>query len=366
MNMKDISKNHCVIMAGGIGSRFWPMSRTAMPKQFLDILGTGQSLIRQTFERFQAVCPAEHFLVVTNAAYKDLVLEHIPELKPSQVLCEPEGRNTAPCIAYATYRIAAEHEEANIIVAPSDHLIADVPEFHKIIGLALSEASETKNLVTLGISPSRPDTGYGYIHFENQKTPRNPALKKVLAFKEKPDVDTAQSFLDDGNYLWNSGIFIWSLQNIKESFDVHLPEMAQIFKDGASKLGTPAEDAFIQANFSKCESISIDYGIMERASDVSVVVSDFGWSDLGTYGSLYTHVKKDIEGNGSVGAKTRFYESNNNLISTSKGKMVVTKGLEGFIVIETEQSLMIIPREDEQFVKQIVNDLKTDGEKDYY
>ena len=353
-------------MAGGIGSRFWPMSRTALPKQFLDILGTGKSLIRQTFERFQAICPAEHFLVVTNAAYKQLVLDHLPELKPDQVLCEPEGRNTAPCIAYATYRIAAKHSAANIIVAPSDHLISNVPEFHKIIGLALAEAAETKNLVTLGISPSRPDTGYGYIHFEAQKSPRHPALKKVLAFKEKPDVVTAQSFLDDGNYLWNSGIFIWSLQNIKESFDVHLPEMAQIFKDGASILGTPAEEAFIQANFSKCESISIDYGIMERAADVSVVASDFGWSDLGTYGSLYTHLSKDKHGNGSVGAKTRFYESANNLISTSAGKMVVTKGLEGFIVIETEQSLMIIPREDEQFVKQIVNDLKAKGEKNYY
>jgi len=366
MNTSEISKNHCVIMAGGIGSRFWPMSRTAMPKQFLDILGTGKSLIRETFERFQDLCPAENFLVVTNEAYKDLVLQHIPELKPEQVLCEPEGRNTAPCIAYATYRIASAHKEANIMVAPSDHLIADVPEFHRILRIALAEAAETENLVTLGISPSRPDTGYGYIHYTEKTSPRAAAVKQVKEFKEKPDLETAQTFLDAGDYLWNSGIFIWSLKNISETFDLHLPKMTAIFKEGAASMGKKEEIAFIKANFSRCESISIDYGILERAEAVSVVASDFGWSDLGTYGSLYTHLKKDAQGNGKVGAKHISYESKGNLISTASGKLVVTKGLENFIIIETEQSLMIIPREDEQFVKQIVTDLKEKGEKDYY
>ncbi|MDA0972692.1 MAG: mannose-1-phosphate guanylyltransferase [Bacteroidetes bacterium] len=359
-------KNYCVIMAGGIGSRFWPMSRTAMPKQFLDILGTGKSLIRDTFERFANICPDENVLVVTNAAYRDLVLQHLPELKADQVLLEPEGRNTAPCIAYATYRIAVRSKEANIIVAPSDHLISNVPEFERVINIALEEAEQTDNLVTLGIAPSRPDTGYGYIHFEDKEGARDPLVKRVKAFKEKPDLETAKAFVADGNYAWNGGIFIWSLKNIMNSLELHLPDMAKIFKEGMGKLGTSEESAFIEENFSKCESISIDYGVMERAAHVSVVESDFGWSDLGTYGSLYTHLNKDGEGNASVGAKTRYYDSSNNLISTSKGKMVVTKGLENFIVIETDQSLMIIPREDEQFVKQIVTDLKDDGEKDFY
>lgn len=361
----DVSKNYCVIMAGGIGSRFWPMSRSSMPKQFLDILGTGKSLIRQTFERFENICPAENVLVVTNAAYKDLVLEHIPELNADQVLCEPEGRNTAPCIAYASYRIAAAAEDANIIVAPSDHLIADVASFERLIKLAIAEGAETENLVTLGIAPSRPDTGYGYIHFEEKEAPRDPLVKKVKEFKEKPDLKTAESFLADGNYVWNSGIFVWSLKNIMASLNEHLPEMAAIFDEGRSVMGTVSEDAFIQENFSRCESISIDYGVMERASAVSVVESEFGWSDLGTYGSLYTHLQKDADGNSVVGAQAKYYGSTGNLINVSSEKMVVLKGLEDFIVVDTDKALMIIPRSEEQFVKQIVTDLKSEDQKDF-
>lgn len=362
----DRSKNYCVIMAGGIGSRFWPMSRTEMPKQFLDILGTGKSLIRQTFERFANVCPAENVLVVTNAAYKGLVLEHLPELKSDQVLCEPEGRNTAPCIAYANYHIASKTEEANIIVAPSDHLIADVPSFEKIIGIALQEASSTKNLVTLGITPTRPDTGYGYIHFEPKNNARDPLLNSVIEFKEKPDIETAKGFLAEGNYAWNSGIFIWSLENIMKSFHEYLPDMVSIFEEGKEAMGTDFEDDFIRDNFSRCESISIDYGVLERADHVSVVESEFGWSDLGTYGSLYTHLEKNSNGNAIVGGEAKLYESKGNLINVSPGKLIVTKGLEDFIVVETEKSLMIIPRKDEQFVKNIVNDLKDSGKKSFY
>ncbi len=361
----DNSKNYCVIMAGGIGSRFWPMSKTSMPKQFLDILGTGKSLIRQTFERFENICPAENVLVVTNAAYKDLVLEHIPELNPNQVLCEPEGRNTAPCIAYASFRIAASTDDANIIVAPSDHLIADVASFERLIGLAIDEAAETENLVTLGIAPSRPDTGYGYIHFEDKKNSGSPLVKKVKAFREKPDMETAKEFLADGNYAWNSGIFIWSLKNIMKSFELHLPDMTAIFEEGKTVMGTDFEDDFIRDNFSRCESISIDYGVMERAEAVSVVESEFGWSDLGTYGSLYTHLDKDGNGNGTVGAEAKYYESTGNLVNVSSGKMVVTKGLNDFIIVETDKALMIMPRSEEQFVKQVVTDLKSEDRTDF-
>jgi len=337
-----------------------------MPKQFLDILGTGKSLIRETFERFENICPAENVLVVTNASYKDLVLEHIPELKPEQVLCEPEGRNTAPCIAYASYWIAAKTDKANIIVAPSDHLISDVAEFERIIGIAIEEASTTSNLVTLGIAPSRPDTGYGYIHFEDQDNPIDSLVKRVKAFKETPNLETAKSFVADGNYAWNAGIFVWSLENILEAFDTYLPDMAAIFKSGKDKMRTPQEDAFIAEHFAQCESISIDYGVMEPAEHVSVVQSDFGWSDLGTYGSLYTHLSTDDNGNAVVGGDFKAYEASGNLINVSKNKLVVINGLEDHIVIETDQALLIVPRSDEQFVKQVVNDLKDRGESDYY
>lgn len=363
--MKD-HKNYCVIMAGGIGSRFWPMSKTAYPKQFLDILGTGKSLIRQTFERFERICPAENVLVVTNEAYKDLVLAQIPELKEDQVLLEPEGRNTAPCIAYASYRIAAKTENANIIVAPSDHLIADVHEFERIISIALTEAEETDNLVTLGINPSRPDTGYGYIQFEDQDSPRDPAVKHVQAFREKPDLETAKSFVADGNYAWNAGIFIWSLSSIMGALKKHLPDMSAIFESGRDSIGTASERAFIAREFGKCDSISIDYGVMEPAESVSVIKSDFGWSDLGTYGSLYSHLPQDEVGNATVGGEAMYYEAKGNLVNTSSGKMVVIKGLDNHIVVETDKALMIIPREDEQFVKQIVTDLKEQGKKEFY
>jgi len=342
------------------------MSRTELPKQFLDILGTGKSLIRQTFERFEHICPVENVFVVTNAAYKELVLAHLPELKPEQVLLEPEGRNTAPCIAYASYRIAAQTDSANIIVAPSDHLIADVPAFERIIDIAIAEASETENLVTLGISPSRPDTGYGYIQFAAKDDARDPLVKEVVAFKEKPDLSAAEQFLSDGNYVWNAGIFVWSLDTIMKSIQVHLPAMAAIFESGRSVMGTAGEQDFIERNFSRCESISIDYGVMEPAEHVSVIESEFGWSDLGTYGSLYTHLAKDEYGNATVGAEAKYYEASGNLINVSSGKMVVIKGLSDHIVVETDKAIMILPREDEQFVKDIVNDLKAEEKKEFY
>lgn len=357
---------YCVIMAGGIGSRFWPMSRTAMPKQFLDILGTGKSLIRQTFERMQGLCAPEHVLVVTNAAYKDLVLEHIPEIGPDQVLCEPEGRNTAPCIAYSNYRIAAEHPEADIVVTPSDHLITNVHEFERIIRLAVNEARTHGRLVTLGISPSRPDTGYGYIQYQDSQATVGEEVKEVISFREKPDRATAEQFISEGSYLWNAGIFVWTLETIQESFRQHLPEIAKIFEGGKEQMGTEAEGEFIQEHFGQCESISIDYGVMERASDVSAVVSDFGWSDLGTYGSLYTHLDTDEAGNAFVGSESSLYNCSGNLVKMDTKKLFVAKGLEDMIIVDTNHALMICPRSEEQFVKDIVNDLKAKGRKEYY
>jgi mannose-1-phosphate guanylyltransferase len=337
-----------------------------MPKQFLDILGTGKSLIRQTFERMQGLCAPEHVLVVTNAAYKDLVLEHIPEIAPDQVLCEPEGRNTAPCIAYASYRIAAEHSEADIVVTPSDHLITNVHEFERIIRLAVNEARTHQRLVTLGISPSRPDTGYGYIQYQDSKATVGEEVKEVMTFREKPDRATAEQFISEGNYLWNAGIFVWTLDTIQQSFRQHLPDMAKIFEDGKGHMGTSSEDGFIRENFGRCESISIDYGVMERADDVSTVVSDFGWSDLGTYGSLYTHLDTDDSGNAVVGSESALYDCSGNLVKMETEKLFVAKGLEDLIIVDTEHALMICPRSEEQFVKEIVNDLKAKGRKEYY
>jgi mannose-1-phosphate guanylyltransferase len=334
-----------------------------MPKQFLDILGTGKSLIRQTFERFSDICPVENVFVVTNKAYKDLVLEHIPELSESQVLLEPMMRNTAPCIAYATYKIAGLNPEANIVVAPSDHLILDVAQFNEIINLAIKETNETDALVTLGIKPSRPDTGYGYICFEDKKAD-DTRVKNVLQFTEKPALDKAKEFLSAGNYYWNSGIFIWSLRNIKRNFEEHLPDMAELFAAGADKFNSPEEQAFIDERFGDCDNISIDYGIMEPAKQVSVVLSDFGWSDLGTYGSLATHLEADADGNSNPRENVRYYEAKNNVVIAPEDHFAVIQGLEGHIVVQTEKALLICRKDDEQMIKTFVNDLKNHGPKE--
>lgn len=334
-----------------------------MPKQFLDILGTGKSLIRGTFERFAEICPAENVYVVTNKAYKELVLEHLPELKPEQVLLEPMMRNTAPCIAYATYKIAGLNPAANIVVAPSDHLITDVRQFEEIINLAIAETLESERLVTLGIKPSRPDTGYGYIKFQD-KDSEDERVKDVIQFTEKPELSVAKDFVEEGNYYWNSGIFIWSLKNIKSNFEKHLPEIASIFHEGQSSLNTPQEQEFIDKRFGDCENISIDYGIMERAEAVSVVLSDFGWSDLGTYGSLSTHLSPDSNGNTSPRENVRYYDSSENMVNVPEGNFAVLQGLEGYIVVQTEKALLVCKKDEEQMIKTFVNDLKANGPND--
>lgn len=345
-------------MAGGIGSRFWPLSRTSYPKQFLDILGTGKTLLQQTFERFDGICPKENILIVTNEQYRDLVKEQLPDLDDSQIIGEPARRNTAPCIAYATHKIAAINPDANIIVAPSDHLILKEDNFKQIIELGLNQTDCKECLVTLGIKPSRPDTGYGYIQFIDDEGSEDSRIKKVKLFTEKPDLEHAKIFLESGDFYWNSGIFIWNVKTILKAFAEHLPDVDKLFHEGVGLYNTPEEAAFIEATYPLCPNISIDYGIMEKAHNVNVLLSDFGWSDLGTWGSLHTHQEQDKEGNAVLGDEVMLYNSKDNIIHVPKEKLVVVNGLEGFIVVESNETLLICKKEDEQRIRQMVNDIR--------
>lgn len=353
-------------MAGGIGSRFWPMSKTSHPKQFIDILGTGTTLIQQTFERFKGVCPTSNIFIVTNAIYKDMVKEQLPELSDDQILCEPARRNTAPCIAYAAYKIAEKNKDANLVVAPSDHVILKEDVFKENILTALQAAQENDWLITLGIKPSRPDTGYGYIQFHEEMLEgrKDDGMRKVRTFTEKPNLELAKTFLESGDFLWNSGIFVWSLKSIEAAMEQHLPEVSSLFKEGSGKYYTPAEDEFIQKTYTVCKSISIDYGIMEKAGNVYVLPTDFGWSDLGTWGSLHDIRDKDENNNAISGKNVMTYGTSNSIINMPKEKLAVIQGLDDFIVVEDEDILLICRKEDEQQIRQIVNDVKIEkGEK---
>ena len=364
--MKEINndKNYCVIMAGGIGSRFWPMSTSSLPKQFHDILGVGRTLIQMTYDRFLPICPKENILVVTNERYKDLVLEQLPNLKPEQILCEPMMRNTAPCVAYAAFWIADKEPDANIIVAPSDHLILKNDEYQRIIEISIKQAQESGNLVTLGIKPTRPDTGYGYIQWADDKKAFDEKVKKVKTFTEKPDLELAKDFLESGDFYWNSGIFIWTLHAILNAFENYLPDMYRAFADGAGIYGTDQEAAYVKSIYPACENISIDYGIMEKARNVNVVLSDFGWSDLGTWGSLHTHLAHDDHRNGVVGKDVLLYNCADNIVNIEGDRLAVIHGLNGYIVVESDKVLMICKKEDEQRIKTFVNDIKNKkGEK---
>jgi mannose-1-phosphate guanylyltransferase len=345
-------------MAGGIGSRFWPMSRAEMPKQFLDILGTGKTLIQQTVDRFKNICPVENILIVTNEQYKSIVLEQLPQLSEDQVVCEPMMRNTAPCIAYANHKIAAKNPNANIVVAPSDHLVLNQPEFDEIINAAIEQSDHKDCLVTLGIKPSRPDTGYGYIQFTEEATEIGNHIRKVKTFTEKPTLEIAQQFIDSGDFYWNSGIFIWNVKSINKAFKQLLPEVDSLFKEGIGKYNTSEEQAFINRIYPTCKNISIDYGIMEGADNVYVVLSDFGWSDLGTWGSLYTHLDHDKSGNGITGEDVHMYDSSDCIVNVPKDKLVVLQGLDNYIVVESNDTLLICKKEDEQKIKQFVSDIK--------
>jgi mannose-1-phosphate guanylyltransferase len=351
------NNNYALIMAGGIGSRFWPVSRTTYPKQFLDVLGTGKSLIQNTFERFKKILPVENIYILTNENYFDLVKEQIPELTDNQIIGEPIMRNTAPCIAYGCYKIKQLNPDALIVVAPSDHLILETENFIDIINKSLEAAKENDCLITLGIKPSRPDTGYGYIQYSNKALADN--LYKVKTFTEKPSLEIAQTFLASGDFLWNAGIFIWSVDAIIAALDKHLPEMSEIFRDGKLAYNSGTEKDFIQNAFQRCTNISIDYGIMEKAENVYVMPADFGWSDLGTWASVYDLADKDYVGNAVIHPqKVMMYNSSNCMVNVPGDKLVILQGLHDFIVVEANNTLMICPKDKEQHVKQVVADVK--------
>lgn len=353
-------------MAGGIGSRFWPMSRTSQPKQFLDILGTGETLIQQTFRRLKRICPEQNIYIVTNDIYRDLVNEQLPGLTSEQVICEPSRKNTAPCIAYANQKIALKNPNANIVVAPADHLILKEDEFVRVMNLALSYTETNDCLVTLGIMPSRPDTGYGYIQYDNNFSTPEDEIKKVKTFTEKPDLELAKQFIESGEFCWNSGMFIWSLKSIDKAFDKLLPEVNSLFKEGADKYNTAEEESFINKTYSLSKNISIDYGIMEKSTNVFVISADIGWSDLGTWGSIYTHLPQDENKNAIVGESVLMYDSSNNIVNVPKDKLVVLQGLDDFIVVESDKILLVCKKQDEQKIKQFVNDIKLIKDDSFY
>lgn len=358
--------NFCVIMAGGVGSRFWPYSRSHRPKQFLDILGTGKSLLRQTIDRFKGICPDENFYIVTHEAYRDMILEQIPELKPEQILLEPLRKNTAPCIAYANARIQQINPNARIVVTPSDHLITNEKEFTRVISNGLAYVADKEILLTLGINPTRPETGYGYIQTNKSEAVDSfPCLRPVKTFTEKPNIDLARIFLQSGDFFWNSGMFIWSLKSIMQAYEKHLPDMLQLFNEGTEVFGTSEESAYVKQVYGACDKISIDYGIMEKADNVFVACADFGWSDLGTWGSLYDNLEHDEDGNATSKGKVAAFKSKNNVVHLTDGKLAVIQGLEDYIVVDTDDVLLICRKEDEQEIRQIVDEVKLTGGENY-
>ena len=344
-------------MAGGIGSRFWPMSKESHPKQFLDVLGIGESLIQMTYKRLLKVVPSDQIFVVTNQNYKNLVVEQL-EIDSSQVLTEPMRKNTAPCIAYAAHKIYNLNPDAKLIVAPSDHLILKEEKFVTIINTALRKADKDESLVTLGIKPSRPDTGYGYIQFENDSDILMGEIKKVKQFTEKPNRELAELFVKSGNYYWNSGIFIWKAQTIINALNKFKPELNALFTSRGSDYNTDKEQDFINIAFTECEDISIDFAILENAKNVFVVLANFGWSDLGTWGSLYAHLDKDFEGNAVIGKSAYLFETENCIVNLPDDKLALIQGLNDHIVVESEGVLMIVKKVDEQKIKGFLKEMK--------
>lgn len=351
-------------MAGGIGSRFWPMSRNSFPKQFLDILGTGKTLIQQTYDRFLSVCPKENIFIVTNESYVEHVFDQLPEIGKNQVMAEPLRRNTAPCVAYAAFKIADMNPNANLIVAPSDHVIQDEKHFHDAILKGLAFTANSDSLLTIGIQPSRPDTGYGYIQFQEDERKEDYKISRVKTFTEKPNLEMAKFFLKSGEFVWNAGIFLWRADAILSAFKSHLPDMYTLFEEGKGLYNTTAETEFIKRTYEQCTNISIDYGIMEKAKNVYVLSAEFGWSDLGTWKSLYEQLPHDTGGNAVVGPHVLTDKTSNCIINVPKDKLAVIQGLENFIVVYADDVLLICPKDDEQQVRNLVNDVKLKkGEK---
>lgn len=358
----DQKHKYAVIMAGGVGSRFWPVSTRLNPKQFIDILGTGKSLLRQTYERFLKIVPAENIYVVTNQIYVDLVEKHLPELASEQIVAEPFAKNTAPCIAYATHRIIKRDPQAVCVVAPSDHLIIQEDVFADIASRGLDFCERNDSLLCIGIKPHRPDTGYGYIQFMEEK--EEELIHPVKTFTEKPSLELAQTFIDSGDFLWNAGIFVWKTESIMKAFEQYLPDMAQLFADASYSIGTPKEEQAVANIYQLCPNISIDYGVLEKAANAFVFPGDFGWSDLGTWASLYDVYEKDEAGNAVNGKMVKTMDSGGNMICVPDDKLVVVNGVKDLIIVDSEKVLLISERSREQDVKQIVTDVKLKyGEK---
>tara|TARA_B110000459_G_scaffold49088_2_gene54748 strand:- start:2635 stop:3693 length:1059 start_codon:yes stop_codon:yes gene_type:complete len=348
--MKD---NYSLIMAGGIGSRFWPMSTPERPKQFLDVLGIGKSLLQMTYERLLYVSPVENIYILTNTDYKEMVLEQLPDLTPDQVLCEPQRKNTAPCIAYAAAKIHALNANANLIVSPADHLIIQQDNFAETVNTGL-KASAQGRIATIGIKPIRPDTGYGYIEFDSSKESQPNDVIAVDQFREKPDLATAQSFLDAGNFYWNSGIFIWKSATVLNALKEFQPELYDLFAGDLSFYNTSNEQEKVNHCFEVCEDISIDFAVMEHAKNIDIVLSNFDWSDLGTWGSLNSHLNHDEKGNSTIGSKTHIFNTEDCIINIENDKTAVIDSLKGYIVIQSEDRLMILKKENEQALKEFV------------
>ncbi|MFN5930990.1 MAG: mannose-1-phosphate guanylyltransferase [Sphingobacteriales bacterium] len=359
-----MNKNQYVaIMAGGIGSRFWPMSRTSYPKQFLDILGTGRTLIQSTFDRFAKFIPKENIYVVTAEEYKHIVAEQLPEMKLENILCEPSRKNTAPCVAYISYKLRELNSEASLICAPADHLILDDTAFQKVCHEALGFVSAHRALITLGIKPTYPNTGYGYIQYEQQSVAAN--VYQVKTFTEKPNLELARTFLASGDFLWNAGIFVWQVKNIVAAFEAYLPEMAEIFEmEKQHFIGGTAEHSAIGRIYPQCTNISIDYGIMEKADNVYIIPSSFGWSDLGTWASAYENMEKDYLGNAVSGDNVMVIDATKCMVHTGTEKLYVLQGMDDFIMVDTDDVMLICKKEKEQEIKEFVAEVKRNkGEK---
>ncbi|MEN9302097.1 MAG: hypothetical protein RL264_526 [Bacteroidota bacterium] len=352
-----MNNNFGLIMAGGIGSRFWPMSTPEFPKQFLDVLGIGKSLLRLTFERLQDLAPNNQIYILTNSIYKEIVLEQLPELTADQVLCEPERKNTAPCIAYAAAKIYSSNPEANLIITPSDHLIINSKRFNEIISTAVEVAEKEHRLVTLGIQPTRPDTGYGYIEFDNSDGVEAGRAYSVVQFREKPNLATASEFLAAGNFYWNAGIFVWKANVILEALKAFQPKLYDLFMADGSVFHTDSEEAFVAHCFAACEDISIDFAVMEHAKNISVVLADFDWSDLGTWGSLNEHLPKDDSNNALIGGQIHAFNCANLQVNVPNGKTVLLDGLNDYIVIDTADKLMVLKAENEQQLKNYLKEM---------
>lgn len=348
--------NHLVIMAGGIGSRFWPMSTEERPKQFIDVLGVGHTLIQMTLDRFRGVCPMENVWVVTNERYADLVHEQLPDVPVDHILQEPCRRNTAPCIAYVSWRIKMTDPKANVVVSPSDHIVTNVDEFRRVITSCLKFAGETDAVLTLGMKPTRPETGYGYIQADlTSNSPRNREIYRVDQFKEKPDLETAKHYISEHNFFWNAGIFVWSVETIVNALRVYAPRINNIFERMQNVMGTSQEQETINKVYPDCDNISIDYAVMENAEEIFVFPADFGWSDLGTWGSLLLQSQRDMYGNGLIGKNIHTFECRNCIVHTTQEKKVILQGLDGYIVAEHDDTLLICKLSEEQRIKQFQN-----------